>query len=315
MFAGEIGDFDYFMSSLYSARFGEAARRDAESHVMPELLRGRPPEPFEGARRKFRTLIMFLKGAVGKQSRATASTHLGLTQDKLAQLLRVGHELDPRYEVVEDDEGLSVQDRTMLHAEKLRLNPIAKEAIGRQAALEVEAGDLVLIDGGTTTLDVARALVRRRREERGFHAKVITDSVEIAKLIAAAGMDVSLVGGDVRQESLVTFGNSSIVTLNTLLDEYRPKARRVICFVGATGISLQEGFCVRTPLEKTIKASLVEASDRKYVVADTTKFRLSYRNWHAFYPLHKDVTVITEETEDPPAEFQDYITLLLAEPA
>ena len=52
-----------------------------------------------------------------------------------------------------------------------------KRAIGRAAAALVEDGDTVLLDGGTTTLEVARALV-------GRPVQVVTNSLPIAQLLA-----------------------------------------------------------------------------------------------------------------------------------
>ena len=58
-----------------------------------------------------------------------------------------------------------------------------KQAIGRAAAARpVQDGDTVLLDGGTTTLEVARALV-------GRPVQVVTNSLPIAQLLASSKRD------------------------------------------------------------------------------------------------------------------------------
>src|SRR3954467_9043031 len=54
-----------------------------------------------------------------------------------------------------------------------------KRAIGQAAAALLEDGDTVLLDGGTTTLEVARALIGRR-------VQVVTNSLPIAQLLASS---------------------------------------------------------------------------------------------------------------------------------
>ena len=64
-----------------------------------------------------------------------------------------------------------------------------KQAIGRATAALIEDGDTVLLDGGTTTLEVARALL-------GRPLQVVTNSLPIAQLLASSkAIDLILIGG------------------------------------------------------------------------------------------------------------------------
>ena len=58
--------------------------------------------------------------------------------------------------------------------DRLASSAAEKRAIGRTTAALVEDGDTVLIDGGTTTVEVARALL-------GRPVQVVTNSIPIAK--------------------------------------------------------------------------------------------------------------------------------------
>ena len=75
-----------------------------------------------------------------------------------------------------------------------------KRAIGLAAAALLEDGDTVLLDGGTTTLEVARALVGRR-------VQVVTNSLPIAQLLASSQQtDLILIGGYVYPRTGVALG-------------------------------------------------------------------------------------------------------------
>ena len=85
-----------------------------------------------------------------------------------------------------------------------------KRAIGQAAAALVEDGDTVLLDGGTTTLEVARALVGRQ-------VQVVTNSLPIAQLLASSPQtDLILIGGYVYPRTGVALGPLAIATMRTI---------------------------------------------------------------------------------------------------
>src|SRR6516225_3028019 len=97
-----------------------------------------------------------------------------------------------------------------------------KRAIGLAAAALIEDGDTVLLDGGTTTLEVARALVGRR-------VHVVTNSLPIAQLLAPhKDTDLILIGGFVYPRTGVALGPIAI----RCLEEIRVHT----LFMGAGGI-------------------------------------------------------------------------------
>ena len=85
-----------------------------------------------------------------------------------------------------------------------------KRAIGRAAAALIEDGDTVLLDGGTTTLEVARALVGRR-------VQVVTNSLPIAQLLASSKQtDLILIGGYVYPRTGVALGPLAMATMQAI---------------------------------------------------------------------------------------------------
>ena len=75
-----------------------------------------------------------------------------------------------------------------------------KQAIGRAAADLVDDGDTVLLDGGTTTLEVARGLL-------GRPVQIVTNSLPIAQLAASSKeTELILIGGSVYPRTGVALG-------------------------------------------------------------------------------------------------------------
>lgn len=132
-----------------------------------------------------------------------------------------------------------------------------KKAIARRAAQLVEDGDAVLLDGGSTTYEVARLLV-------GRSLQVVTNSLPVANLFASSpSADLVLIGGYVYPRTGVSLGPHA----NTMLASL--SVRRTILSVG--GITERGYFNSNSLLVETERA-MIEAADEAIVVADSTKF-------------------------------------------
>ena len=134
---------------------------------------------------------------------------------------------------------------------------VEKKAIGRAAAGLIEDGDTVLLDGGTTTLEVARALL-------GRPLQVVTNSLPIAQLLAASSsIDLILIGGYVYPRTGVALGPLSIATMQGI------RVRRAI--LGAGGI-VAEGIYNSNLLLVETERQMMACGQEVVIVADHTKF-------------------------------------------
>ena len=76
----------------------------------------------------------------------------------------------------------------------------AKAAIGQMAAALVEDHDTILLDGGSTTYELARHLV-------GRPLQVVTNSLPVAHLLSSSeSIDLVMIGGCVRGRTAVAIG-------------------------------------------------------------------------------------------------------------
>ncbi|WP_435017241.1 DeoR/GlpR family DNA-binding transcription regulator [Tundrisphaera sp. TA3] len=136
-----------------------------------------------------------------------------------------------------------------------------KRAIGRAAASLIDDGDTVLLDGGTTTLEVARAL-------QGRPVQIVTNSLPIAQLAATnKETDLILLGGYVYPRTGVALGPLAIASMQGI------RVRKAI--LGAGGIMAEGIFNANLLLVETEK-QMMACGQETMIVADRSKFgRLS----------------------------------------
>lgn len=132
-----------------------------------------------------------------------------------------------------------------------------KRSIARLAATLIEDGDTVLLDGGTTTYELAQLLV-------GRPLQVVTNSLPVANLFASdASTDLVFVGGYIYPRTGVALGPYADQLLGQL------SVRRTVLSVA--GITEQGYYNSNLLLVETERA-MMSAADEVIVVADSTKF-------------------------------------------
>jgi DeoR/GlpR family transcriptional regulator of sugar metabolism len=133
----------------------------------------------------------------------------------------------------------------------------AKRSIAEVAAGRIADGETVLLDGGTTTYEVARLLV-------GRSIQVVTNSLPVANLFASASRaDLVLLGGYVSPRTGVCLGPYA----NELLG----RLHVTTTVLSAAGITAEGLFNAHLLLAETEQAML-RAAGRVIVVADSSKF-------------------------------------------
>jgi DeoR family fructose operon transcriptional repressor len=131
-----------------------------------------------------------------------------------------------------------------------------KRAIARLAAARIQDGDTILLDGGTTTLEVARLLV-------GRSLQIVTNSLPIANLFAASReTDLVILGGYVYPKTGVALGPLTVRMMEDI------HVHQLIMSVG--GITNKGLFNSNLLLVET-ERQMMRCADEVVVVADHTK--------------------------------------------
>jgi len=133
-----------------------------------------------------------------------------------------------------------------------------KRAIAALAASLVEPEETIVIDIGTTALEVARAL------PTSFRGRVLTNSVPAAmELSGRADIEVLLSGGQVRPGD----GACSGAHAEAFFAEfYADRA-----FLGSGGLHPQAGLTDYYPAEVVVRRTIVAHTAKNYVLADSSK--------------------------------------------
>jgi len=155
----------------------------------------------------------------------------------------------PREE--EADEPLDVK-QLQHHAEKVR--------IAQAAVALVRDGETIILDSGTTTAEIARAL--RKAELKSIN--VITNALNVAMLLAdVPAVRLIMPGGILRPESNSLSGHMAEAALASL------QADRL--FLGADGLDPSRGVMTPHLPEAELNAKMIAISRQVIVVADSSK--------------------------------------------
>jgi DeoR/GlpR family transcriptional regulator of sugar metabolism len=134
----------------------------------------------------------------------------------------------------------------------------AKAAVARAAAALVESGQTVIVDGGTTALQLVQSL------DPTLYATVVTHSPTIAvALVDHAGIDVLILGGQLFKHSVVACG--------ALAAEAAAGVHADTAFIGVTGVHPDAGLTTGDADEAAMKRTLARRAAETYILASSEK--------------------------------------------
>jgi DeoR/GlpR family transcriptional regulator of sugar metabolism len=212
------------------------------------------------------------------------AAELGVTEDSLRRDLR---ELAAAGRCQRVYGGaLPVSPAIADYAARQELTPASKRRVARRAAQLVAPGCTVILDGGTTTLQVARAL------PPDLQATVVTHSPTVAAaLVAHPRIELFLLGGRVFKHSAVASGAAAV--------EAAAKVNADVFLLGVTGVHPQAGLTTGDADEAAMKRALARRAAETYVLASTEKIGTASR--FSVLPLAEIAGIITDADRNHPA--------------
>jgi DeoR family transcriptional regulator, aga operon transcriptional repressor len=142
--------------------------------------------------------------------------------------------------------------------EKEKLHRKEKLQIAAAAARMVTEGQVVILDSGTTTTAIARALRSLQ------HLTIVTNAVNIAAELSGSPIEVILTGGTLRKNSFSLVGPIAEETLHKLNAD--------ILFLGVDGFDVHYGLSTPNLLESRVNRAMIEISKTAVAVCDSSKF-------------------------------------------
>lgn len=145
-----------------------------------------------------------------------------------------------------------------------KLSSSAKERIARAAAQLVVPGHTVILDGGTTSIQLVRCLPKTLKATVVTHSPIVA-----AELADHHDIDVVLIGGRLYRHSMVTVGAAAIEALGHI--------RADIYFMGVTGVHLRAGLSTGDLEEAYMKRALAGQAAETVVLASPEKINAASR--------------------------------------
>jgi DeoR/GlpR family transcriptional regulator of sugar metabolism len=169
------------------------------------------------------------------------------------------------------------------YRERQSMSGSAKAAIAQAAVALVQNGQVIILDGGTTTLEIARRLPLTLR------ATIVTNSPPIATELAEhADVQVIMIGGHLLPASLVTIGAAAVEAFSAIHAD--------LCMLGICSLHPDLGISVPVYEESLVKRIMVANSAE--VAALATVDKLGTGSPYTVAPI-QDLTYIVTEAETP----------------
>jgi DeoR/GlpR family transcriptional regulator of sugar metabolism len=160
---------------------------------------------------------------------------------------------------------------------RLQVATAEKVSIGRTAAAMLQPGQVVILDGGTTAVQIARHL------PASLEATIVTHSPTIAlELVGHPTVEVILIGGRLFKHSVVSVGASAIEAIGRI--------RADIYFMGVTGIHVEMGLTTGDFEEAHVKRALSSIAAETVVLGSPEK--LNAASPYMIAPLSEATAII-----------------------
>ncbi|WEO77376.1 DeoR/GlpR family DNA-binding transcription regulator [Cryobacterium sp. SO2] len=196
--------------------------------------------------------------------------------------------------------ALPVSPALAQYADRTLVQPASKDRVAARAARLIEPGSTVILDGGTTTLAVVRAL------PLDLACTVITHSPTIAAaLLPHESIDVFLLGGRLFRHSAVTCGAAAVEAAQAISAD--------LFLLGVTGVHATAGLTTGDVEEAAMKRALAGRAADTVVLASAEKIGVA--SPYRVLPFGDIAGIVTDTAADDPtvAELRDRgITILTA---
>lgn len=134
-----------------------------------------------------------------------------------------------------------------------------KERIGAEAVKMINEGDVIMLDSGTTTMEIARHL------DKFQNLRIITNALNVAQeLMNYKRFTVVLLGGSVRVNSQSIVGPLALSTMRNF-SSYK-------LFLGVDSFSLENGISTHNLEEALLNQIMIQQADKVIAVFDSSKF-------------------------------------------
>jgi DeoR family transcriptional regulator of aga operon len=169
-------------------------------------------------------------------------------------------------------------------SEKNTLHLQEKKRIGVAAAQLLEEGDTIILDSGSTTMEITKHL------SRFSNLTIITNALNIAiSLAELKNINVIIPGGILRRNSLSLVGSTAEETFQHYFCDK--------LFLAVDGFNLTSGLSTPNVEEAYLNKIMISIAKKVIVVTDSSKF--NKRSFAVIAPISKVDIVVTDSGIPP----------------
>ncbi|QIN80106.1 DeoR family transcriptional regulator [Rubrobacter marinus] len=200
--------------------------------------------------------ILEMLGVEGKLVASDLSVALGVSEDTVRRDLRELAEAGKLRRV--HGGALPRSAVTGTHEARRRQASAGKVAVARAAVGLVENGQVIILDGGTTALEVVRHL------PAGLEATVVTHSPTTAAALAEhPNLEVVVIGGTLYKDNILAVGAQTVEAFASVNAD--------LCLQGIWSMHPEVGVSHPYYEEMLVKRAMIESADRVVALASAEK--------------------------------------------
>lgn len=177
---------------------------------------------------------------------------------------------------------VSLATDTHRFANKTAVNAERKDYMCQLAAREIQEGDVIFMDCGSTVFRLC-PFIRSKR------ITVVTNSLPVVAELMNSEVNVNLAGGEVDKERQAVHG--------MIAEEHMARYRANRAFIGVDGISLQNGLSANSEKEASTAVSMARQAEKVYLLCDSSK--LETDKYFRFAPLNLFHVLVTDKEAKP----------------
>ncbi len=177
--------------------------------------------------------------------------------------------------------------------EKTSKNVQSKKLIAGLAVTQINEGDCIYLDAGSTTFEMIPLL-------KGLDVTVVTNGLMHVEALFENEVTAYLIGGKMKGHTKALIGSMASESLkNYRFDK---------CFIGANGIHPQFGYTTPDPEEAFVKKTAISISEKVFIIADYSKFG---ETSFAKIGEIEEAIILTDEIDDVLAkQFEEKTSLI-----
>jgi DeoR family transcriptional regulator, fructose operon transcriptional repressor len=165
--------------------------------------------------------------------------------------------------------------------QKSAQNASQKDYICRLAAQEIQDGDIIFMDCGSTVFRLCQFIKNKR-------IKVVTNSLPVVYELMNSEVSVNLIGGEVDSDRQAVHG---IIAIEHIKRYSVNKA-----FLGIDGISIARGLTALSEKEAQITLTMMQQAQNTYILCDSSK--INQDKYLQFADILSVTNIITDAEDE-----------------